>query len=293
MYHVREVGRAIIVLLAFALEPLRRLTRSHRWAGQRWVAPALLLAAAILMFRWGAEPSPERVSLADLAAGKLSPTQTWIVLSGDLSEAPADALGDRVYDLTDRSAPHASLLVRSDRPRDLGPTTISGQLTGWQLQPDGVSWWGQLQADDRLALDSPPPWAALALGLAGALVLVARRTTYPVYFSDKPGDRPGRIGPLPVTVRSLAGRPLDASPRAVLEHESDGAPAVLAVEGMEPIPLAFHSPTTGIDVGELREVGRSVPVLRLRPLAMDATIAFASRDDRDGAFAALTAATDR
>jgi hypothetical protein len=292
MDHVQEVGRAIIVLLAFALEPLRRLTRSHRWAGlERWVAPALLLAAAFLIVRWGAEPSPQRMSLADLAAGKLSPTQTWIVLSGELSEAPADALGGRVYNLTDRSAPQASLLVRSDRPRDLGPTTISGQLTGWQLQPDGVSWWGQLQADDRLALDSPPPWAALALALAGVLVLVARRTTYPVYFSDKPADRPGRTGAVPVTVRSLAGRQLEASPRAVLEHESDGAPAVLAVEGMEPIPLAFHSPTTGIDVGELRELGRSVPVLRLRPLAMDATIAFASRDDRDGAFAALTAAT--
>lgn len=291
MYHVPEAGRAVIVLLAFALEPLRRLTRSHRWAGlQRWVAPALLLAAAILVFRWGAEPSPERVSLADLAAGRLSPTQTWIVLSGELSEAPADALGDRVYNLTDRSAPQASLLVRSDRPLEIGRTTISGQLTGWQLQPDGVSWWGQLQADDRLALESPPPWAALALALAGLLVVVASRTTYPVYFSDKPTDRPGRIGAVPVTVRSLAGRPLDASPRAVLERESDGAPAVLAVEGMEPIPLAFHSPRTGIDVGELRELGRSVPVLRLRPLATDATIAFATREDRDGAFHALTRA---
>jgi hypothetical protein len=291
VYHVPEAGRAVIVLLAFALEPIRRLLRSHRWARlQRWIAPALLLAAAILIFRWGAEPSPERVSLADLAAGKLSPTQTWIVLSGDLSDAPADALGGRVYDLTDRTAPRASLLVRSDRPRELGPTTVSGQLTGWQLQPDGASWWGQLQADDRLALDSPPPWAALALAVAGVLVLVARRTTYPVYFSDKPTATPARTGSVPVRVESLAGRSLDASPRAVLEHESDGAPAMLAVEGMEPILLAFHSPTTGIDVGELRELGRSVPVLRLRPLSMDATIAFATREDRDGVFHALTRA---
>jgi hypothetical protein len=291
VYHVPEAGRAVIVLLAFALEPLRRLTRSHRWAGlQRLVAPVLLLAAVILFLRWGAEPSPERVSLADLAAGRLSPTQTWIVLSGDLSDAPADALGDRVYNLTDRSAPRASLLVRSDRPRELGATTISGQLTGGQRQPDGVSWWGQLQADDRLALDSPPPLAALALGLAGVLIVIARRTSYPVYFSDKPTATPARTGSVPVRVESLAGRPLGASPRALLEHEADGGTAMLAVEGIEPIPLAFHSPTTGIDVGELRELGRSVPVLRLRPLAMDATIAFATREDRDGAFHALTRA---
>jgi hypothetical protein len=287
---MREAGRALIVLLAVALEPIRRLTRSPRGAGlQRWVAPALLLAAAVLILRWGAEPSPERVSLADLAAGKLSPTQTWIVLSGELSEAPADALGDRVYNLTDRSAPQASLLVRSGDPRPLGPTTISGQLTGWQLQPDGVSWWGQLRADDRLALESPPPWAALALALAGVLVVVARRTSYPVYFSDEPTVTPGGIGSVPVAVTSLEGRPLEATPTAVLEHESDGNPATLVVNGMEPIPLVFHSPTTGIDVGELRELGRTVPVLRLRSLAMDTTIAFATREDRDAAFVALTA----
>jgi len=291
---VRDAGRAVIVSLAFALEPLRRLTGAPRGAGlQRWIAPALLLVAAILVLRWGAEASPERVSLADLAAGKLSPTQTWIVLSGDLSEAPADPTGDLVYDLTDRSAPQASLFVRSDRPLPLGPTTISGQLTGWQLQPDGVSWWGQLNADDRLALESPPPWAALGLALAAVLVLVAGRTNYPVYFSETPTDRPGTVGSVPVTVKSLAGRPLDASLTAVLEHESGDTPASLVVEGMGRFTLAFHSPTTGIDVGELRELGRSTPVLRLRAVALDATIAFATREDRDAAFAALTATTLR
>ena len=41
---MREATRAVIVLPAFALEPLRRLTGAPRGAGwQRWIAPALVL----------------------------------------------------------------------------------------------------------------------------------------------------------------------------------------------------------------------------------------------------------
>lgn len=291
---LREAGRALIVLLSFTLEPLRRLTSSLGGPRlQRWIAPALLLAAAVLIGRWGAEASPEQISLADLAAGKLSQTQTWIVVSGELSEAPADAMSARAYNLTDRSAPQARLLVRSDRPWPLGHTTVSGQLTGGQLQPDGVSWWGQLQADERLALESPPPWAAIALAFAGVLVLVARRTTYPAYVREEPALTAGTAGSVAVTVERLAGRPADTALSAVLEHASGDGPPTLVIAGMEPLPLIFHSPTTGIDVGALRELGRSVPVLRLRALAINATIGFASREDRDGAFAALIAGTDR
>jgi hypothetical protein len=291
---LREAGRALVVLLAFTLEPIRRLTSSLGGPRlQRWIAPALLLGAAVLIVRWGVEASPERISLADLAAGKLSQTQTWIVVSGDLSEAPADAMSVRAYNLTDPSAPQARLLVRSDRPWPLGSTTISGQLTGGQLQPDGVSWWGQLQADERLTLESPPPWAAIALALAGLLVLVARRTTYPVYFREEPALTAGGAGSVAVTVERLAGRPVDTALSAVLEPESDDAPPTLVLAGMGSHPLLFHSATTGIDVGALRELGRSIPVLRLRALAIDATISFASRKERDGAFVALTAGTDR
>lgn len=289
---LREAGRALVVLLAFTLEPLRRLAGAPRGL-QRWIAPALLIAAAVLIVRWGVEASPEQISLADLAAGKLSQTQTWIVISGELSEAPADAMSDRVYNLTDPSAPQAILLVRSDRPWPLGATTISGQLTGGQLQPDCVSWWGQLQADERLALESPPPWAAIALAVAGLLVLVARRTTYPVYFSEETAVTAGTLGSVAVRVKRLAGRPVDAPLTAMLEHASDGASPTLVIEGMGSYPLLFHSPTTGIDVGALRELRRSVRVLRIRALAIDAMISFASREARDAAFVALTAGTDR
>ena len=286
---VKEAGSAVIVLLAFALEPLRRLAGSPggaRW--QRWIAPALLLAAALLFVRWGAEPAPERISLADLAAGKLSPTQSWIIVSGQLSDAPADAMSNRVYNLTDPSAPQSSLLVRSDRSRSLGATTISGELTGGQLQPDGVSWWGQIRADERLAPETPPPLDAIALALAGLLVFVARRSTYPVYFPEESTDTVGAPGSVAVTLNRLYGRPVQAPLPAVLKPASDGAPSTLVVAGMEPFPLHFHSATTGIDVGGLRELRRSIPVLRLRALAIDATVSFASRKDRDGAFVALS-----
>ena len=285
---VRVVARAIIVLLSFILEPIRRLTSSPggaRW--QRWIAPALLLAAAVVFVRWGAEPSPEQISLADLAAGKLSQTQTWIVVSGNLSEAPADALSDHVYDLADPSAPQARMLVRSDRPWPLGAATISGQLNGGQLQPDGVTWLGQMQADDLFVPEAPPPLAAMALALAGILVFVARHTSYPVYFSEQATGTVGTRGPVPVTVTRLAGRPIDANLSAVLEPGAYGAPASLVVAGMEPFRLIFHSPTTGIDVGALWSVGQSVPVLRVRTPAINATMAFASRAERDGAFVAL------
>jgi hypothetical protein len=289
---VKEAGRALVVLLAFALEPLRRLTSPQgraRW--QRWIAPVLLLAAAVVFLRWGSEPAPERISLGDLAAGKLSSTQTWIIVSGELSEAPSDALSDRVYNLTDPSSPQARLLVRSDGTMPLGATTVSGQLTGGQLQPDGVSWWGELQADQRLAPESPPPLPAIALALAGVLVAVARQTTYPVYFPEEPAGTAGTLGSVAVTVKSVTGRPVDTDLPAMLEHGSDGGPATLNLAGMEPFPLIFHSPTTGIDVGGLRELGRLMPVLRVRTPAIDATISFASREDRDGAFVALTTGT--
>jgi hypothetical protein len=285
---VRDAGRAVIVLLSFLLEPIRRVASSPegaRW--QRWIAPALLLAAAVFFVRWGAEPSPERISLADLAAGKLSQTQTWIVVSGNLSEAPADALSDHVYNLADPSAPQAHMLVRSDRPWPLGPATISGQLNGGQLQPDGVTWLGQMQADDTFVPEAPPPWAAIALGLTGLLVFVARRTSYPVYFSEQRAGTAEKLGSVPVTVTRLAGLPLDTNAEATLELGASGAPASLVIAGMEPFPLIFHSPTTGIDVGAFRAVGQSVPVLRVRTPAINATMAFSSRADRDGAFVAL------
>jgi hypothetical protein len=289
---LREAGRAFIVLLSFLLEPIRRVTSSPggaRW--QRWIAPALLLAAAVVFVRWGAEPSPEQISLADLAAGKLSQTQTWIVVTGTLSEAPADALSDHVYNLTDSAAPQARMLVRSDRPWPLGAATISGQLNGGQLQPDGVTWLGQMQADDSFVPEAPPPLAAMALALAGILVFVARRTSYPVYFSEQPTGTVETLGSVPVTVTRLAGQPVDTNPEATLELGANGAPASLVVGGMEPFPLIFHSPTTGTDVGGLYALGRSVPVLRVRTPAIDATISFASREDRDGAFVALTTGT--
>jgi hypothetical protein len=285
---VKAVARAVIVLLSFLLEPIRRLASppgGGRWQG--WIAPALLLAAAVLFLRWGAEPSPERISLADLAAGKLSQTQTWIVVSGNLTEAPADALSDHVYNLADPLVPQAHMLVRSDRSWPLGAATISGQLNGGQLQPDGVTWLGQMQADDKFTPEAPPPFAAMALGLAGILVLVARRATYPVYFSERPARTEERLGPLPVTVTSLSDRSIDVSLPATLESGAGGAPARLSIAGMDPFPLVFHSSTTGIDVGGLYAVERSVPVLRVRTPAVNATVAFASRADRDGAFVAL------
>jgi hypothetical protein len=285
---VKDAGRALIVLLSFFLEPIRRLTSSPdgaRW--QRWIAPALLVAAAVFFVRWGAEPSPERISLADLAAGKLSQTQTWIVVSGDLSDAPPDAMSPHAYNLTDPSAPQARMLVRSDRPWPLGAATISGQLNGGQLQPDGVSWLGQMQADDTFVPEAPPPFAAMALGLAAILVFAARRTSYPVYFSEQPTGTAEKLGSAPVRVNRLAGRPVHTKAEATLKLGANGAPASLAVAGMDPFPLVFHSPTTGIDIGGLYAVGRSIPVLRVRTPAINATIAFASRADRDGAFIAL------
>src|SRR4029078_11250593 len=95
-----------------------------------WLPRIMIAVALILGSLWALEISPQRMSLADLAAGKLGQYQIWVFWSGDLAEEPGSTASLHVYRLTDPDAPNAYLVVRSPVVEPLGRTTLSGHIEG-------------------------------------------------------------------------------------------------------------------------------------------------------------------
>lgn len=291
---IGEAMRALLripwLVFAFAVDRVRRLPGARFVAPiVPWVAQAMLLGAGVLILLWMAEASPQRISLADLAAGKLGGMQSWVIVSGELHDEAVSSPGLHRYRLTDEGAPNAFLEVRSPVALELGPATVSGRIEGGRDGvPAGYAWSARLNADPKLASELPPPMAAFVLGLGGLVLVLARRTRYPLFIAESPGPSSPAQRSMQVSVRadgdSLGGRVVPAS--LMVDWASGGA-AELRMTGLRPVPVRLHSAFTSIDVGRLRGLSSSVPVLRVRSAADDLTIAFAAVRDRDAAFATL------
>jgi hypothetical protein len=287
---VSDVLRFPLLLFAFGVEQLRRLPGAE-FLGQfaKWIARLLLLGALVLTLRWAVEASPQRISLADLAAGNLAPMQSWIIVTGDLADEPGSNDGGHVYRLTDPNAPNAYLIVRSQSLQSLGHTTVSGRIDGGHGGvPAGYAWSAQLDADVPLATELPPPW--LAIGLAGLwlLILAGRRTSYPLFIAEAPSDAMPATSGLRVTARSNSGRFERRPVPATLSFTSDNPGAAdLTIQGGRRIPIRLHSALTRVDIGRIRSLTGSEPALRVRLEGDDLLLSFGSARDRDAAFAAL------
>ena len=280
------------LLFAFGVEQLRRLPGVRFVApSTKWIARLLLLGAFVLTLLWAAEASPERISLADLAAGKLGSMQTWIIVTGDLADEPGSNDELHLYRLTDPDAPNAYLIVRSGSVQPLGHTTVSGRIEGGRDGvPAGYAWSARLNADPRLAGELPPPWTAIVLGALGLVIMAARRTSYPLFVGAPPGETVPAMSALRVTVRSESGG-LDRRtvPATLAFTGSEPGSADLSIGGGRSIPVRLHSAFTRIDVGRLVSLSGSEPALRVRSEGDDLVLAFASPRERDSAFAALGA----
>ena len=282
-----------MVAFAFLVDKLRRVP-GVLWAERHipWVVAALLLLAIVALVFWGAQRSPQRVTIAALAGGQLSHMQSWIIVSGDLQRDPRFPSAFR-YVMTDVNAPNAKLNVTSNIERALGQTTVSGMFVGGRLpSPTGARWTGQIAADDELATEQDPPWVALGLVVAAVLVIGAARSSYPVLFDE----RPRRIVPSArrIQVGIVRGTHREGGQRVsgtlVL---TPGEPVEMHLAGEEPTVVRLHSPHTSVDVGELRGLTRSEPALVVRLTTEELTLTFGSREDRDAALAALEAEFER
>jgi hypothetical protein len=284
------------LVFAFGVEQLRRLPGARVVAPfTKWAARLFLLAAVVLTLLWGAEASPQRISLADLAAGKLGAMQSWIIVTGDLADEPGSNDELHAYRLTDPEAPNAYLDVRSRSVQPLGHTTVSGHIQGGRDGvPAGYVWSARLDADVRLAGELPPPWTAIVLAGLGLVIMAARRTRYPLFLGDTPGDALVPTGGLRVTARSETGafdrRPVPAT--LSFTTREPGA-ADLAIPGSRRVPVRLHSAFTRVDVGRLRTLTRSEPALRVRSEGDYLVLTFGSARERDAAFAALGADAQR
>ena len=287
-----EILRYPALLFGFGVAQLRRLPGARLVAPLvPWLGRLLIAAAVVLLLLWAAETSPQRISLADLAAGKLGAMQSWIIVSGNLEADPSSSGAQHRYRLTHPAAPNARLDVRSPVELALGPTTVSGRIEGGRDGvPAGYAWSARLNADDRLADELPPPWSAGLLAGIGVLLFVARGSRYPIFVPERPADIDGAEGLLRVTAygEDAAGAERDAP--ATLDFDTrSGGTAELRIKGGRPIQVRLHSAFTSVDVGRLRRLLSSEPVLRVRASTDDLTIGFASRRDRDAAYATLAA----
>lgn len=289
-HRIRSIVRTPLVYLAYGVGLLRRLPGSR--SGGRlvpWVIRACVVAAVVLLVAWASEKTPQRISLADLAAGRLSPMQDWIIVSGDLREESSLDPGVHLYRLTDPTVPDVSLLVRSEAPLAVGRTTVSGDLEGGR-EGIGVTrpWVGSVRADDTLAQEIPPPWVPIGLLLGALLLWVARRTSYPAFFRDTPRSTRGSHESVTVHLQRGPTAALGAfSPARIVLADGPGPTVALEAAGSPPVPLRLHSEHTGAVAGELRALGWARPVIRVRQPSGDLTIAFESEAERDAVFAAL------
>jgi len=295
-------GALRLPLLAFGyvVDRIRRLPGA-RFASPvvPWLVRGAFIAAAVLLLLWMAEASPQRMSLADLAAGKLSPMQSWVIISGDLRDDRGSQPGAYRYRLTDAAAPNAYLDVRSSVEWPLGSTTLSGQVLGGRDGvPAGYEWSAPFQADAVLADELPPPAIAFGLIGLGVVVVAARRTSYPMFIAEAPARATSASGGLRVRVR--ADRDAPAGPvegrvvGATLSFDRKGGGAAeLRVSDRAPLFVRLHSAFTHNDVGRLRSLSSSEPALRVRAADDDLILVFESARDRDAAFATLGAEAQR
>jgi hypothetical protein len=288
---VTTVVRFPLLAFAFAVDRLRRLPGARFVAPfVPWVARALIAGAVVLVLLWAAEASPQRISLADLAAGKLSSFQSWIIVSGNLQDEPGSTSSLHLYRLTDPAAPNAYLVVRSRVRQVLGPTTISGRLEGGREPvPEGYLWSARLNADAQLASELPAPMVALAMLGGALLIMLARRTAYPMFVPQAPGDAAPARGGLRVVAHGTPGSNGARQHPGTLQLEEGSGTAELRLAGTRPIPVRLHSAFTSVDVGELRGLASSEAALRVRAADDDLTLGFASPRERDAAFATLVA----
>ena len=278
-----------VVAFGFVVDRLRRLPGA-RTLGRHasLIAVGLLLAALVAFIVWGIERAPQRISLAELAAGALSPMQSWIIVSGQLSGPEPSHTSDFRYRLTDPAAPNATMIVTSSSELTLGWTTLSGTYVGTREGvPPGFRWIGQMQADRVLAQEQPPPWIALILAAAGLLVGVGGRFSYPTFFSETPDRSAPSAATLAVNVSGGTASREQLVPGTL--RLQPGEPVILRLQGADEQRLRLHSAYTSVEVGELRGLSRSEPAIRVRQPTGDLDITFASRGDRDAAFAALAA----
>ena len=284
------------LVFAAAVEQLRGLPGARRLGPiMRWLPRILLVAALILGAAWAGEVSPQRMSLADLAAGKLGQFQSWIIVTGDLADAQGSTDFLHLYRLTDPDAPNAYLVVRSRPVLPLGRTTVSGHIVGGREGvPPGYAWSAPLDADPTLAGELPPPWTAIALGALGILIILGRRSRYPTFSSEKPTEAFPATSALRVNARSESGALGRAAVSGTLSFTSaEPGAADLSLAGARTRPVRLHSAFTNVDVGVLYRLRGSDPALRVRTDNDDLTLAFASRRERDSAFAALGAEAQR
>jgi hypothetical protein len=282
------------LVFAFGVDRLRRLPGARFVAPfTKWIPRLLFVAAVVLTLLWAAEASPQRISLADLAAGKLGQFQSWIIVSGELADETGSAGSEHAYRLTDPAAPNAHLDVRSPTVQSLGWTTLSGRFEGGRDGvPEGYIWSARLNADPVLAGELPPPWIAIGLAGLAIVIILARRSRYPIFVSEPPMDVPPALRALRVTVRRDAAG-LAATPAAatLAFHDSEPGAARLSITGTRPMPVRLHSAFTRVDVGRIRTLTSSQPALRVRSEADDLVLVFASPRERDATFAALQAET--
>jgi hypothetical protein len=289
---VSAIVRVPWLLFAAGVEQLRRLPGARLLGPvMRWLPRFLLLAAVVLLALWAFEISPQRISLADLAAGKLGQFQSWIIVSGDLADEPGSTDFLHLYRLTDPAAPNAYLIVRSPVAQSLGRTTVSGHIRGGREGvPPGYAWSAPLDADSTLAVELPPPWTAIMLAAVATLIILARRSRYPLFAGERPTDAFPATSRLRVGVRSESGALGRGSRPATLSFgDAEPGAANLSIAGGRAIPVRLHSAFTAVDVGVLHRLGGAEPALRVRSENDDLTLAFASRRERDSAFAALGA----
>jgi hypothetical protein len=281
-----------VLLFAASVDQLRRLPGA-KVVGPltQWVARLLLLVALVLTALWAAEASPQRISLADLTAGKLGSFQTWIIVTGDLAVDPTSTDTEHVYRLTDPAAPNAYLVVRSASLQTLGRTTVSGHIEGGRDGvPPGYAWSARLNADPTLANELPPPWTAIALAGAGVLIILARRSRYPMFRGETPTDALPATSAFRVSARSESGELGRATMPATLSFtSSEPGTADLSMSGARRVPVRLHSAFTNVDVGVAMRLSGSDPALRVRSENDDLILSFASRRERDAAFTALGA----
>lgn len=282
------------LVFAFGVDRLRRLPGARFVAPfTKWIARLLIVAAVVLTLLWAAEASPQRMSLADLAAGKLGQFQTWIIVSGELADRSGSTGSFHAYRLTDPGAPNAYLDVSSASVQSLGWTTVSGHIEGGRDGvPEGYAWSARLNADPALAAELPPPWTAIALAALAFAIILARRSRYPIFVGEPPMDVPPAMRPVRVIVRGdAAGR--GATPAAATLSFADSEPgaANLSRTGARPVPIRLHSAFTRVDVGRIRTLTSAQPALRVRSDADDLVLVFASSRERDATFAALQAET--
>lgn len=288
MLVLRSILRFPLVLFAFVVEQLRRVPGAREIERRApWVVSALMLAALVALSVWMAQRSPQRITFAELVAGKLSRMQTWIIVSGELSAAPASTTQYR-YTLTDPAVPDAVLIVESQVELDVAQTTVSGTIAGGASRAqDGFGWVGQLRADSVPAKEPDPPWIAITLAAVGLFIGLGSRTFYPKFFRRVPAHLDSATTTIQVGLRrdwpSSGGNGQVVPSSVVLQR---GAPVELRT-GAENQQVRLHSAHSGIEAGELHWLFNSEPALILRPSTGELTVTFATSGDRDTAYAAL------